>query len=201
MKRGIVFCLMIILTACGESEDEVGTALHVRTTAGLKIFVTSETHNGDFQNDATLTGANAIEKADDFCNSSSTRPDAGTYKALLVDGVNRDAPTLTDWVMQPNTAYYRIFNNIRIGVTDSSAIMASLENTVYPLELGTFYPGSAYSGIDSQSTFATGAATCSGWSSTSGSGHIGGTSYSKNFGGGSTTSCFSNMGIYCVEQP
>ena len=65
----------------------------------LKIFVSSSLHHGDFANDPTLSGATAMEKADAFCMRDSNRPTGGSIsKALLGDGVNRDAVTLTDWV-------------------------------------------------------------------------------------------------------
>jgi hypothetical protein len=33
----------------------------------------------------------AIEKADSYCQTDANRPDSGTYKAILVDGIVRDA--------------------------------------------------------------------------------------------------------------
>ncbi len=73
----------------------------------LRIFVTSTQHVGDFKNDPLLPGSTATQKADTLCNSDAAKPTSNIYKALIVDGVNRDAVTKIDWVLQPNTTYYR----------------------------------------------------------------------------------------------
>ena len=99
----------ILLVACnGGGNDHIVPVPGQSTvlSSGLKIFVTSETHAGDFASDPTLAGSDAIEKADDFCNQSLTKPNNSTYKALIVDGVNRDAISLTNWVLQPSTTYF-----------------------------------------------------------------------------------------------
>lgn len=86
-------------------------------SGGLYVFVTSYTnstsvlpltHNGNF------TG---ISGADAYCNSHipSSLSGTGSYKAMLVDGVNRVATTVgpnsssgqKDWVFIKNTSYYR----------------------------------------------------------------------------------------------
>ena len=56
-----IIALIVLLTSCAMEDDFV-------LSSGLKIFVTEELHTGDFANDPTLSGLNAIEKADDFCN-------------------------------------------------------------------------------------------------------------------------------------
>ena len=67
----------------------VGTYVPVRDVP--KVFVTFETHDGNLAGDATIPGANPIEKADAICNRSIAKPDGGRYRAMLVDGVNRAA--------------------------------------------------------------------------------------------------------------
>ncbi len=86
-------------------------------SGGLYVFVTSYTnspsvspltHNGNF---AGISGADA------YCNSHipSGLPETGSYKAMLVDGINRVATTVgansssgqKDWVFEKNTSYYR----------------------------------------------------------------------------------------------
>lgn len=86
-------------------------------SGGLYVFVTSYTnsssvspltHNGNF---ARISGADA------YCNSHipSGLPGTGSYKAMLVDGINRVATTVgansssgqKDWVFEKNTSYYR----------------------------------------------------------------------------------------------
>ncbi len=80
-------------------------------------FVTSATNSGDFDTD--LDG-NGIEEADIFCSANipPTLAGTGTYKALLVDGINRiacvnyrctssDALDYTDWVLQTDKVYFQ----------------------------------------------------------------------------------------------
>lgn len=108
----------------------------VEVSSGLKIFVTDEIHSGDFANDPALLGATSIEKADDFCNKSASKPDDAHYKALLVDGVNRDAVNGVDWILDPNTTYYQQYNDVVVGTTNDAAIFpvswAALSNPILP---------------------------------------------------------------------
>ena len=172
---------------------------------GLKIFVTAATHVGDFANDPTLSGLTGIEKADDFCMQDANLPaDGSIYKALLVDGINRDAVTLTDWVLQPNTTYYRP-SGVEIDTTGNDAILPAywreMENSIAKY---TKDPESAWTGIRNASDFRT-SGNCSGWSS-SGTDTAGfGNSIAKGrsafdwYGGGSA--CWIPHTLYCVEQP
>lgn len=129
---------------------------------GLKIFVTSGVHGADFADDPLLTGANAIAKADAFCNSDPAKPSSATYKALIVDGVNRDAKTPVDWVLKPSTAYYRAHGDVLIGTTTSSSIFGAayqpLANCIAePASLFGPPPASeVWTGIGNSSDFASG---------------------------------------------
>ena len=119
MKYIYVLGTCLFLASCGSDETDVsGKTL----SSGLKIFVTSNGHVGDFENDPLLSGANAMEKADAFCNNDPNKPNDSLYKAMIVDGTNRDAVSLTDWVLNPNTKYYRPYNDILIGETIDTAI-------------------------------------------------------------------------------
>ena len=119
-----VVCLIIMtgLYACGGGG---GNNTPDTISSGLKIFVTSRVHNGNFLSDPTLIGGTAIAKADNFCQTDPNRPTDAVYKALLVDGKSRDAVTPVDWVLKPNTAYYQTLNDVRIGVTTTTAIFAT----------------------------------------------------------------------------
>src|SRR5947208_3425147 len=101
----LVYTCLTLLGCGGSSTPTPQPTPHV--SSGLKIFLTSRKHVADFKNDPNLSGDSAIHKTDDFCNTDPSRPDAHVYKALLVDGVNRDAKALTDWVLKPSTTYYR----------------------------------------------------------------------------------------------
>jgi hypothetical protein len=175
-----------------------------KLSAGLKIFVTSEDHVGDFEGDPTLTGSNAIEKADSFCNRDPNKPNDGAYKALLVDGSLRDAKTLTDWVLQPNTTYYRPYNDIEIGTTINSGIFTAfysdLANSIDDSGLAVWLP--VWTGIGDASDFTAGE-SCSNWSSGNGgtgasgdSSFVDGWAFFNGWG-----ACGNHYHLYCVEQP
>src|SRR5450631_3960378 len=93
--------LSILLCSCGGGGG--GSAPAPNPVLGLRIFATDRLHGGDFLHDTDLTGANAIAKADNFCETDTAKPTTGTYKAILVDGMTRDAITPIDWVLKPNT--------------------------------------------------------------------------------------------------
>ena len=108
-KALLVLLTAAALSSCGGggggsgSGNGNGNGSGTPVPARLKIFATSATHNGGFKNDNLLVGSTAMEKADNFCQNDANRPDSGTYKAILVDGVSRDAITPLDWVLKPNT--------------------------------------------------------------------------------------------------
>ncbi|AXR68586.1 DUF1554 domain-containing protein [Leptospira mayottensis] len=156
--KKIYFCSFVFVTAffggCGEGKnsnsfgisslknsilnlvDSHSNNLTVIPSGGLYVFVTSYTnsssvspltHNGNF---AGISGADA------YCNSRipSGLPGTGSYKAMLVDGINRVATTVgsnsssgqKDWVFQKNTSYYRadgrmVFTTNDAGLFDFSA--------------------------------------------------------------------------------
>jgi hypothetical protein len=177
-----------------------------RVSTGPKIFLTSRKHVADFKNDPYLKGDNAIHKADDFCNTDPNRPDAHVYKALLVDGVNRDAKSLTDWVLKPSTTYYRSYDDTVIGTTTIAAIFgaayAPLTNSVG----GSFTAPQTYvwTGIGNAGDFTAGQ-SCNDWSDATAFGPdapIGiptATDGSAFYGLGSA--CNAQWLLYCVQQP
>jgi hypothetical protein len=210
MKFILSIIMTAFLTACSSSDDSPAQV----TTSGLKIFATSEIHVGDFANDPTLSGANAIEKADFFCNQDSGKPDDKIYKALLIDGINRDAKSLTDWVLLPNTTYYRAFDNIEIGATISTAIFPvlfqDLTNSVdvrrAPLPTGVEHPDNVWSGITDLTDYTNdGSRDCNGWTTSNNVFQgIYGYSYEKTSVAISTQTasvyCGAKLRLYCVEQ-
>ena len=101
-------------------------------------------YNGDLLHQAESMGATSlttgIQGADFICNSEAKKPvwhpnipsgESHTYKAIIVDGLNRIACTSnncstgtngqTDWVLQPNTTYLSESGS-KIGQTNESAI-------------------------------------------------------------------------------
>ncbi len=203
-------CLALLVTLSCGGDGASGTPAVSR---GLKIFVTARTHPADFANDPYLNGNDAIQKADDFCNTDPNKPAPGTYKALIVDGVRRDATTRTDWVLQPNTRYYRSHGDVEIGTTTSASIFgagyAPLTNPVEPAPTpDTGQMGSwkwVWTGISSAMSFAADGDTCSGWSDASyaSSGWTGVSHFAdQNAFANGRWSCVNVwFNLYCVEQP
>lgn len=175
---------------------------------GLKLFVTARRHVADFAHDPLLPGANAIEKADAFCNNDPNTPTVGTYKALLVDGILRDAKSATNWVLLPSTRYYRVYGDVEIGSTTPTAMFGAywvpLTNAVVPGGPGPMLL--VWTGIADPADFSAGA-DCTDWSSTvsvTGSVGIATTTDGSAFGGAYViVHCspdFTNP-LYCVQQP
>ncbi len=146
-----------------------------------------------------MTGANGIARADSLCMKSSNVPPGTTFKALMVDGVNRDAVALIDWVLTPNTNYYQLSGRTLIGQTNALAVFnvqsGTLTNPISP-GAGSF----AWTGIGSN-LWAAGN-HCSQWSSTGGTGHMGvlGSVTAQAIGVTTTSNCALMQGIFCVEQ-
>lgn len=199
MKHQILI-FTLLLSGCGGGGDTPST--------GLKIFTTAEFHAGDFAGDPTLLGATAMQKADSFCNKSRSKPSDDNYKALLVDGVARDAQSLSDWVLKPNTDYYQSFNDVLIDKTTDAAIFAAyfraMKNSVDRCGANCNIPG-VWTGINDASTFARGS-TCNEWGQaavTELSGSFASSiekdwrAFSSN---GSTVACAEQLAIYCVQQ-
>lgn len=96
------------------------------------LFVTATAYN------ANLGG---IAGADNKCTSDANKPPIGTYKALIVDDVNRRACTSVncnsngvveqiDWVLSPNTSYISINTLNFIFTSDANGLYTNnLTNT------------------------------------------------------------------------
>ena len=172
---------------------------------GLKLFVTTRSHIGDFADDPLLNGSSSIEKADDFCATDPAKPDGSAYKALLVDGVVRDAPTRTGWVLQPDTVYYRPFDDVAVAKTTGSAIFAAaFAPLTHPVD-GSGQSEQVWTGIGDATTFATGS-TCARWSDSTNA-NAGSRGLSAETDGsafaaiGDTGCAYFRLRLYCAEQP
>lgn len=201
-----IWILALLLSGCGGGDNT--------PSAGLKIFVTAETHSGDFAGDPTLSGANAIQKADAFCNKSSAKPSDDTYKALIVDGVSRDAASLTDWVLKPSTNYYQTYNDVLIDKTSAAALFTAYYSPLqHPINgCGRNCPdGTAiqvWTGIDDASTFAASPNVSNQWGQVGSVAGISGAFastletgyYAFGSNGGSASCSTTQFALYCVQQ-
>lgn len=111
-----------------------------------RIYVTQGTFDGDLMSAATTAGgtvANGIQAADYLCMHDSNYPSSGTFKALIIDAVNRVACTTVncsggvsehvDWVLAADTEYGRSAENLTIGTTNAHGIFdfsTDLENSI-----------------------------------------------------------------------
>jgi hypothetical protein len=205
---------LLVLTALIIGCSDGGGGSPDTLSTGLKMFVTSRVHNGNFRDDVVLVGATPFEKADDFCQSDPARPSAATYKALLVDGVLRDAVTQTDWVLKPTTAYFQPLNDVRIGVTTAAAVFPTASNNLDHNIHNSFGTSddpnnpaptsSVWTGLAEASTFAASTDTCQGWSSSlNGYYSTLGISYATDgsaFSSAGLSVCSLTYRLYCVEQ-
>lgn len=140
--------------------------------------------------------------ADAKCMADANYPGSGTFKALI--GTSSRQPGLSDWVLEPNTAYYLRDNVTFVGSTDgsewfNSPLSVAINDSSsfrYVLTGLDGSDGSLY--VDNCVDFTVG---------DNSQYYVGGyadyTPLSWAFGGEiSSSACGSDQGyIYCVEQP
>ncbi len=160
-----------------------------------RIFVTSIAYNGN------LGGPGG---ADSRCASDANRPQGGTWKAMLADGVTRRACSTAncsggiseniDWVLSPGRAYVRLDQTPIFTANDAGVFLfGTLTNS-----FGTT-PQSATTGLDVDWTPRD---TCGGWTGagTHGFGtlsHTGSTAIRDGSDGVCTNAFYR---LICVEQ-
>lgn len=81
------------------------------------IFVTTSAFTGDLK--AAGGGATSNNSADILCNRDSAKPDSGNYQSMILSN-ERSPANLDTWILQTNTNYYNLSDQI-IGATNSSA--------------------------------------------------------------------------------
>ncbi|MBE7437229.1 MAG: DUF1554 domain-containing protein [Spirochaetales bacterium] len=174
-----------------------------------RIFLSASLHDGDFDNDATLTGGGAtnadgdpVGEADRFCALDGNYPGSGTYRALLVDGVNRRGSLNPDagdgkisWVFSSLYEYYRL--------DDSAPIFTANANGIFPFGslTGAFTSGASsyWTGLGADWTTSTN--DCANWTGTAGNGTEGdGSSTGSASISSGTTVCAASRRLLCVEQ-
>ena len=196
----IVLLFLILLTECKkEKEDKSWLALlpllnTSTTTTKYRIFVTTSTYAGN------LGGSSG---ADSKCNSDAGKPNTGTYKAIIVDSARVACTTAscsggtsenTNWVLKPNTAYYKSDGTTLVGTTNAGGVFTfALQNSI-----GT--GANSWTGLATEWTTST---TCVNWTEgVAGNGSCGivnsTTSTSISDSGAST--CSSLKPLICVEQ-
>ncbi len=163
-----------------------------------KIFVSSNSYNGNM---------GGVAGVDAKCMSDTAYPGTGTYRALIVDGVNRVACTTANcsggasenvnWVLQPYTTYVRASGGATLFFTNAAGIF------VFGAMTNSF-TGTAqtyYTGLSSDWTTPVGL-NCSQWTSTAGNFRYGvGNATNGQAIAMGALACTDNFWrLYCVEQ-
>lgn len=190
--------------ACPEGETAGLFSSYLCVPTPKRVFVTAESHDGDFANDPQLVGANAIAKADAFCMQSSSRPSTAAYKAVLADTTNRDALVPRDWPFLPARYYLQPDGPLSVGLTSAQGLL--------PFPLTNPWDGdpeNAYvyfwTGIRATTWASSTVRTCQGWSSNASNGVTGaigiaGRTDGSAVGTSTSASCSIPQRLLCVEQ-
>lgn len=183
-----------------------------------RMFVTAATHNGGFDVDAALNGGtfgatnsdgNGIPEADNFCDTDANHPapGTGTYRALIVDGVNRIAsvsPNAGDgqanWVLAANQNYVRSDGTTPIFTTNANRIFVFGTLTNSTGTTGDRY----WTGLNNN--WVTSPQHCTNWTTNLGGpnqgqkGRADATNGNAINGGGGPPQCDQVYFLLCVEQ-
>lgn len=205
----LIVPLLMAFNACSKPfpEGEFLTLLLFRSTVDNNkyIFVTQGTHNGNF----AAGFANGIAGADSMCatekaaNFASLPGASGDYKAMIVDGVNRQASATVNvgdsqinWVLKPGTAYY-LPDQMRLMTTNANSIFVFGTISALPATTGANW----WTGMDPGWVSAL-ACTGSIWASTGGSASRGvpGVSDESAFASGVGQLCTQSLRLLCVRQ-
>jgi hypothetical protein len=95
-----------------------------------KVFVTTESHDGNLMGDPSLPGTTAIDKADALCSRSLARPDSRRYRAIIVDNVNRTLLPPKNWALEPLTTYFFSDGASNVFTTDRSSMSRILQGSI-----------------------------------------------------------------------
>jgi len=130
IKMAVLIAAVMMAAGCS-SGGSSSPAVPAQTCTTCMTFVTAATYSGDIK--TTGGKANAIASADSLCMADANKPaGGGTYKAMLVDGVNRVACTTAncgggagehiDWVFKPSTTYLRSDGTTTVMTTNTAGI-------------------------------------------------------------------------------
>jgi len=203
----VLFLVTVLSMGChrsSSSADNLSTTPTNPSTPATpkKTFVILQDFTGDLKTEGA--GTNGVDGADKLCQADS-QSSGGTYKAMVVDGVNRVACTTADcgggssehvnWVFAANTVYKRIDGTTVVGTTNSKGLLE------FPLDNEWITQGyDLWTGMNSDWT--TAANNCSGFTSSAGQGKVALTGLSSvGVNSYNTYACnYYGTAILCVEQ-
>ncbi len=204
MPHAIRLLMLTIFVGCAGAADKSATngTTESPATSGndakKRIFVMTP--------NTTQGNPGGAAGADTKCNNASNKPSGtGTFKAIIADTSRRACTTANctsasenlNWVMLPNTKYYRDDGATEIQTTNGAGVFT------LPLAIAlTENSHLVYTGIKTDWTN-DGANNCSNWTSNS-AGQNGRAGFSdsttSNVLGQLTIGCDSGMHLLCVEQ-
>jgi hypothetical protein len=188
---------ILLLSSCGNNN----TAATCDEKEYCFIFVTNTTSAGKL--DIVTVDGNGIAEADAICNDDANKTNNSNYKALIVDGTNRQAcdknSCLTsssaqlDWPLKALQEYRQTDGTTIIGTTNASGVFD------FPLD-NKFTTATVSSWTGLGLNFQNDAVNCTEWTDNS-NGVYGDqsslTSSSINNGG---NGCANSQHLICVEQ-
>ncbi|TGL44359.1 DUF1554 domain-containing protein [Leptospira perdikensis] len=190
LENQTILCLTGQTSAC---------RLAVPVCTNCRFFSTSTTYNGAR---GGIIGADAICMSD---SKKPTEPARAVYKAFLVDDVNRIACTTsncsggvsehTDWILKPDTSYFRAADLTKFAVTDSFGIFNSQLVHVDVNVLTNTLTGLATGGWTTRTNN-----HCNRWTDGTGTGNAGVAANSLSVFTSTLGSCNAASVILCVEQ-
>ncbi len=190
MKKRIIFLTLFVLLIyvisfagkCAYSQLPIGTG-----NKKLRIFVTSVSTNG------FLGALGGIAGADALCAGDANNPGGGIFKAMIMSPSRHLS---LDWVLQPDTKYYRTDGTTFIGQTGPAKIFIfplsnQIETSLHQVWTGMDGAGNPHSD------------NCNGWTDDGGFMGARGNSNSLNTEvyNNSSDPCNMPLKLYCVEQP
>ncbi len=176
-------------------------------------FRTAAVHDGDFDNDPGLGGngdGSGVAEADQFCMNDVNRPSADLYKAMLVKSPLGGGPERRasqnpnagdgqiDWVLAPNTNYYRADGTTPVFTTNATGIF------VFGAAMNSFAatPGDFWTGLTPDWRVTPPMQSCGGWSTNGGvQGRTGqSTAVNTDAISQASTPCATAAHLICVQQ-
>jgi hypothetical protein len=188
----VLFFLTIIIAGCNDDDDKnrkILLLLLMNNCTGnqnKRIFVTTSSYTGNL---------GGIAGADQKCMSDANKP-AGScaWKALIIG----DARSITrDWVLKPNTTYYRLDGTTPLGATDGGGkLLTPLYNSIIAINSTT------WTGLNTDWSSDTN--TCTNWTSAVNSLHSVYLGVTDRTDTGVISAAQGNCdgvhSLYCVEQ-
>ncbi len=193
-------------TSCGFS-----TSVIAYLPPSYMLFAAASATSGDIK--SAGAGSTGVAGADNLCQSYANGVYAGTYKAMIVDGVVRQAcasgsgncespsENNIDWVMYANSNYVNTSRQALWTTNAAGIYTGSNASNAIPLGGGTL--SSVFTGINTNWTTLN---TCSTWTSGSGTATVGKlssadpTEMGQILAGNSAGNCGVPKSLYCVQQ-